>query len=107
MEQRLEALEAEIRELRAALERRETSMRRDRRCPACGVRRILHAKRVGGVALSVAVVGLFSPEPRGYFECYVCAACGSCEWYVEHPAELEAVDGVVVLAPESESSPYR
>ena len=113
--QRLEELEEEVRELRAALERRETSMRRDGRCPACGCRSILHAKRVadraGGTVgpLSVMVVGLFAPQPRGLFECYVCASCGACEWYVAQPGEIEADDDAVTLAEASEPSggPYR
>jgi DNA-directed RNA polymerase subunit RPC12/RpoP/Zn ribbon nucleic-acid-binding protein len=89
---RVEALEAEVAATRG---RREASMRTDARCPACGARKILHAREVldrsesGRSRLALAQPSIWRERGVGEFEVYVCVACGLCEWRVKDLLGLE------------------
>ena len=77
VEAELEALRAEVVRLRKELaEQRATfSMRRQTRCPACGCRKILHARQILDLAdmnvhrpMALTEVGFWTGEPVGRFE---------------------------------------
>jgi hypothetical protein len=122
---RLAALEKQVQSLRAELagvleqlehhRRTDLSMRGQHRCPACGARKILHARRIvdrdSGTTqpLAVTTVGFFAPKPRGQFECYICVACGLVEWHVKDPSEIDIDDDVfrVEEIDEGHAGPYR
>lgn len=124
-EERIRELEATVRELEAqvaalahALEarrERRDAMRETLRCPSCGGRRILRAKRVadrdGGrqTPMAVSIRGLFFPEAHGIFACDVCAACGLVEWHVDDPAAIdtEHEDIEVIEIADETGGPYR
>lgn len=124
-EERIARLEATVQELDRRLAaltqsleaRREPgdSMRAQVRCPSCGGRRIVRAKRVadrdGGrqTPMAVSIRGLFFPEAHGIFACDVCAACGLVEWHVEDPAaiDMDHEDIEVIEVDDESSGPYR
>jgi hypothetical protein len=129
-DKRVLELKAELRELRADIERLEaelrlvrdvrradrgTSMRVYLRCPHCGCRKILHARRIadrtesGSRELAVALVGFWVPKPVGRFECHICTDCGFVEWHVEKPSEVgdATADVELIDADDPSAGPYR
>jgi hypothetical protein len=117
---KVEALEREVKELRAALEslRRDASMREGRRCPTCGGTKILHVKRIqapdsmGGVwdlSLVARVSTWTGVKSLAPFSVYTCSACGLVEWYVSSFAEVEMKSELVeLLEPDTwPGGPYR
>lgn len=100
------ALERRIDELRAELRARTgaaRTMRQSLTCPACGVRRILHASQVldrgdGDMAKPMAIVkpSFWRSRVLGELEAFLCTGCGLVEWYakdVRALAESPAIDG--------------
>ena len=103
---RLAAAEAELTRLRKEVEdlgalvgathqRGDLSMRGQLRCPACGSRRLLHAREVldRGDANNREKMALVKPSiwrnrVLGVFETFVCAQCGLVEWYVQDLDQL-------------------
>ncbi len=129
---RLAEAEAELARLRkevdelgalvgAAHQRGDLSMRGQRRCPACGNRRLLHAREVldRGDANYREKMALVKPSiwrnrVLGVFETFVCAQCGLVEWYVrdvdELVEQLGSLKKVIRLIEDEEpdpSGPYR
>lgn len=110
--ERLAALAAEVATLRESLEslqaqvaaardRIDLTMRGQTRCPACGCRRIMHAREVldrgdGDMRqkLALAKPSAWRSKVVGEFEVYLCTACGLVEWYAKDVHEVE-VDGDV------------
>jgi hypothetical protein len=117
---RIEALEAQIAELRSALHAgpdRRASMADDGRCPACGCKRLLHATEVpadaqgrGKLALTRAGAFGWSPHRPGPFELWVCTRCRLVEWHVESLDDVDA-DGQLIELIDGEDGasggPYR
>jgi len=110
--ERFAALAGEVAELRAELESLRTQVRAAREridltmrgqtvCPACGCRKILHAREVldrgdGDMRqkLALAKPSFWRSKVVGEFEVYLCTACGLVEWYAKDLHEVE-VDGKV------------
>ena len=112
------ALQAEVRELREAVDalrgelrraqqRVDLTMRGQLRCRACGCRQIAHALRVldrsdGNTrdAMALSQPSWWSTRTVGELEAYICTRCGQVEWWikdpaslVEHAAHIEILDG--------------
>ena len=113
----LKSLRGEMAALRSEIGPRVggATMRTLIECPHCGGRRVLEVQRVsdrtdaGDVPLAVASKGFFTRKPVGPLRCWICAACGFTEWYVEGPQEL-TVDDETISAHEvddAERGPYR
>ncbi len=125
---RVEVLAAEVARLResmktlqaqvaAARDRIDLTMRGQTRCPACGCRRIMHAREVldrgdGDMRqkLALAKPSYWRAKVVGEFEVYLCTACGLVEWYAKDLHEVK-VDGKIFRIIEGEESgqngPYR
>ena len=116
----LEALRAEVAQLRAQLDTARLAltptMRARLRCPACGSARLAHAKQVldrgDGDARKVMALNQpswWSDKLVGELEAFACTACGLVEWYVKDPKGLREVKGqLTILDGETpESGPYR
>jgi len=115
------ALRAEVAALRATVEHArltaEPTMRRHLQCPACGCRRIAHARSVrdnrGGGShepLSLYATGFFGNNTVGALEAYACTECGLVEWYVIEPDQLVEHDKFMRIidgATADDKGPYR
>jgi hypothetical protein len=120
MAARIEALEAQLAELRRALGRApepRASMATDGRCPACGCKRLLHATEVpddasgrGRLALTRQGPFTFSSRRAGQLEAWVCTSCRLVEWRVESLDDID-VDGQIIELLDGEDAasggPYR
>lgn len=126
--ERIEALQAELSKLRKSLDslqaqvasardRIDLTMRGQTRCPACGCRRIMHAREVldrgdGDMRqkLALAKPSFWRSKVVGEFEVYLCTDCGLVEWYAKDLHEVE-IDGKVFRILEGEApgrdGPYR
>ncbi len=126
---RIDALNAQLVELRDAVKRLEAelgarnrlprtrqSMRTLLECPHCEGRRLYHVKEVldrgdgnSKQPFSVTTKGFWAPKPIGRFNCWVCAACGFAEWYVQDPRSLDTdVDNVEIHeVDDKDHGPYR
>jgi hypothetical protein len=111
LEERVARLEREVEALR---ERRSSSMRDELRCPACGVRRILHAPKVldadadGRSELAIAKPSVWSGKRVGKLEAYICAGCMLVEWHVKDLDGLDEDADVSMLDGEApRRGPYR
>lgn len=126
---RIDALEAEVAELREVVERLQGEIRTHSRlprarqsmrtlleCPHCEGRRLYHVKEVldrgdgnSKQPFSVTTKGFWAPKPIGRFNCWVCAQCGFAEWYIQDPRSLDTdVDNVEIHeVDDEERGPYR
>ena len=97
MKQLVQALEARLDAVRGV---EAPTMRARLRCPACGVARIAHARKIldrgdynGAHPMAIAQTGgFFSTHAVGELEAYTCTGCGLVEWYVKEPAKLKPID---------------
>ena len=126
---RIDALEAEVAELREVVERLQGEIRTHSRlprarqsmrtlleCPHCEGRRLYHVKEVldrgdgnSKQPFSVTTKGFWATKPIGRFNCWVCAQCGFAEWYIQDPRSLDTdVDNVEIHeVDDEERGPYR
>jgi len=123
----LTALQAEVRELREAVDalrgelrraqqRVDLTMRGQLRCRACGCRQIAHALRVLDRSDGVTRDGLALYQPSwwsnravGELEAYICTRCGQVEWWIKDPASLvEHANHIEILDGDRKGEgPYR
>lgn len=98
----------------AAQGRAEFTLRGQRRCQACGGRRVMYADHVldrsdsGRTRMALLQPSIWRSRGAGEFEVYVCADCGLVEWYVKDPEELlKHLDLLEAPGVEEEGNPYR
>jgi hypothetical protein len=114
LEKRLESLSEELAqyraELRAARAGSDLSMRKQRRCPSCGDRKILFAKEIldgdqGRSPMAVAQPSIWSGKRIGLFQGYFCGSCGLVEWYIKDVKSFPVDGKTVVLLEENTPDP--